>query len=283
VDEERIDRPHPLPDEERNRLVADVGDEQRQQEPAHGLGDECIEQASRNPLRNDAERENPVDLTKIERRGLASARQAGNDVGDDVIAERPIEAVAVVADRVLGVELVAVLAVDEAGRIAAKGRDVGEREVVHQPLPPKFGAQVRVPPHFGVVIARQVGDAPPLGRREASEGGEKAGILGLAHGQGRAVFAGRNVGDAQEIEEVAGEHQFHRAGLAIKIVEQRGQIVLRFEDVAPVVAADVAIREEDDEGVVIENARRIRLAGSRSVHHAAVSLAMTASGISKLA
>lgn len=60
------------------------------------------------------------------------------------------------------------------------------------------------------------------------------------------------LGDAEEVEEVPCEHQLDRTRVSGQLVEQRLQFIRRLEDVAAAVAADVAIRHEDEQRVVRE-------------------------------
>jgi hypothetical protein len=102
-----------------------------------------------------------------------AARQAGHQVGDDVIAERRVERVGVVAEGVRGVELVAVLAVDEPVGLGLEAGRVEQCSVLR-----------------------------PGGRRR------------------RPVPAVWHPGDAQEVEEVAGEHELDGSRVRIEFVEQ---------------------------------------------------------------
>ena len=100
------------------------------------------------------------------------------DIGNDVVSEWGIERVVVVRDRVGGVELIAVLAVDDLVGPRGEAGGIGEGKLVHEPFPPQRLSDCGVPPHFGVVVAGQVDDVAPGACRQASQSCKKRLILG---------------------------------------------------------------------------------------------------------
>ncbi len=222
-----------------------------------------------------------IDLAKLERIGGVAARQARDDLGDDVIAERRIQRIVIVPLEVGLIEVVAVFTVDQCTRRRGEAGGVGQRELMDELLAFQGHADVLVPPHLGVVVAGQVDDVPVLAGCEAPQGIEQRAIFGTRHRRRRAVVPRRDFSDAEAVEEIAGEDKLDRLRLPGEFLEQGGKIVRRLEDVAALVAADVAIGQEDEQRVVGKRARR----GPRHrslFGQAAVKRARTASGTSKL-
>src|SRR5665213_1127931 len=118
-----------------------------------------------------------VDLAELQRIRRPAAWQAGDDVGDDVSAQRRIEGVVVVADRVLGIELVAMLAIYKTVGLGLERRDVGKGKFVNQPGTLQLFTNFTVPPRLSVVVPGQIDDGMLRTPRETAKSGEERLIL----------------------------------------------------------------------------------------------------------
>jgi hypothetical protein len=86
-----------------------------------------VEHPPGEPLGDAREWKDAIHVAQIAPLGHPPTGQARQDVGDDVMAERRVERVVVVGDRVRGVELVAVLAIDEFVGLRLERRHVGAK------------------------------------------------------------------------------------------------------------------------------------------------------------
>jgi hypothetical protein len=80
---------------------------------AHGLPDDLVEEPPGEPRGNRRQREDAIDVAQVAPFCRPPDGQTRHELRHDVLAERRVERVLVVADRVRRIELVAVLAVDE--------------------------------------------------------------------------------------------------------------------------------------------------------------------------
>src|SRR5450631_1263886 len=166
-----------------------------------------------------------VDLAKLQCVGRPPAWQARNDVGDDMTAQRRVETVIVVADRVLGIKLVAVLAIDKPAGLRLERCSVGKGKLVNQTCTLELGLDFAIPPRLCVVVSRQIDDGPLFSRGEAAKGREERLVLRSCHSHRRTILAVRNPGDTEEIKEIAGQDKFDRTGMTPEVVEQLCQVV----------------------------------------------------------
>jgi hypothetical protein len=117
VDDQAVQNASTVPGRVRKHVMRGEQHEQRQEEPAKRPGGEVVEHPPGEPLGDARQRKDAVDLGQVATLGRPPARKAWHEVGDDVIAERCVQSVVEVAERVRRIELVAVLAVDESTSI----------------------------------------------------------------------------------------------------------------------------------------------------------------------
>ena len=129
-------------DEQRQQQVLDdpvgcVPDDQRQQQVCNDPAEQVVEEASHYPLGDSHKRVDLVEVPQIKAPCDVPRRDdPPGQVGDDVVAEGGVERVFVVRYGVGGIELVAVLAVDE----PAQGRTRNgrrKRARTRPPAPPR--------------------------------------------------------------------------------------------------------------------------------------------------
>jgi hypothetical protein len=118
----------------RQPLVRDIGNHQGGEQPAEHLAEELVEDAAGDPLGDRGQWEDVAHVPQVDAAGdCRPGPDRPDQLGHDVGAHRRVERVGVVDDGVAGVELVAVLAVDELLGQRREGGRVRQPEHVHQP------------------------------------------------------------------------------------------------------------------------------------------------------
>jgi hypothetical protein len=120
-----------------------------------------------------------------------------------------------------GLNSFAVLAVDDPLGLRRERRAVRQGELVDEASPLELRADLVVPPRLGVVVAGHVDHPPALTCGEAAKHVEEVAILRPRNRRRRAVLARGHLGDPQEVEEIAREHELDGPGVGFEALEER--------------------------------------------------------------
>src|SRR5215211_6982925 len=166
---------------------------------------------------------------------------------------RRIQRIVIISDPVFGVELVAVLAVENPPPPARlDGGQIVVSELVDKSPLAQCLLDLLVPERLRVVVPWQVDNALPRRLSKPLQRGEEIPVLRALDRQGCPVLPISNLAYLQEIEEVPCEDQLDRPLPACKLHEKSLELVRRFEPVATTVPPDVRIRDKDYMGIAAQ-------------------------------
>src|SRR5215204_7155346 len=241
-------------DQERNYLVDRVRHEQRHEQVRSDLASHIVEVAARDPGRNRHQRVDHLYLRKVQAaRDLTEGSNAPGAVHHDVVPQRRVQGIVVIPDAVLGVELVAVLAVDHLPPpTRLDGGQVIVGELVDEPPLAQRLLDLLVPERLRVVVAWQVDNALAPRLSKSLQRGDEFPVLGALDRQRCPILPISNLAYLQEIEEVPRQDQLDRSLPASKLHEKSLEFVRRLEPVATTVPPNVRIGDKDYQGITAQ-------------------------------
>src|SRR5215204_1775476 len=164
-----------------------------------------------------------------------------------------IQWIVIVPDGVFGIELVAVLAVDDPSPpVRLDGCQIIVGELVDKAPPAQRLLNLLVPERLRVVVPWQVDDALARRLSKTLQRGEEIPVLGALDGHRCPVLPVSNLAYLQEIEEIPRQDQLDRPFPASKLHEKSLELVRGLEPVAATVSTDVRIGDEDNQGIVAQ-------------------------------
>src|SRR5215211_4276475 len=214
-------------DRVRDHLVDRVRHEQRQEQVRSDFAGPIVEVAARDPGRNRHQRVDHLYLRKVQtRRYLTVGRDAPGAVHHDMVPQRRVQRIMVISDAIFGVELVAVLAVENPPPFARlDGSEVIVGELVDEAPPAQSLLDLRIPERLRVVVPWQVDDALIRRLSKPLQRGEEIPVLGPFDRQRRPVLPISNLAYLQEIEEVSRQDQLDRPLPASKLHEKSLELI----------------------------------------------------------
>src|SRR5215211_3928863 len=238
-------------DRVRDHLVDRVRHEQRQEQVRSDLARPIVEVAARDPRRDRNQRVDHLYLREVQPgRDLTVRCDAPGAVHHDVVPQWSVQGIVVIPDAVFGVELVAVLAVDNPPPpVRLDGGEVVVGELVDEaPLAQRL-LNLRVPERLRIMVPRQIDNTLPRRLSKTLQRSKEIPVLGAPDRQRSPVLPIGDLAYLQEVEEVPREDQLHRPLPARKLHEESLEFLRRLEPVATRVPPDVRIGDEDHQGI----------------------------------